>query len=358
MTGEKSGSTTDKQISACCPSQRGLIFLADAFCASVPLRQALDVTQRNYGNAIWATEEMQRALVGATLEYGDDLASKIRGFSFGSARCTRFLRLLLDEIDQCGAPVDETLIMRAASLCASASARRPDEADIDSNGREKFRWVALRTPPRKDECRVVLRVADSFSELAMCVWDGGICMYAHIMNPRSPVHANVANARVLELGAGTGLCASAFKKVGTCQVLMTDLPQALDNIKVNIVANDAGDAVSVRPLDFTQTDDVVRVVREGKFNVVVAADVTYDEILVRAIVNALVAVLEDGIAKTAYLFATKRNPESFKLLLSLLQNSPLVVTSLDVDNVDDGVFEYLVRWDASFVYVFSLSSKN
>lgn len=354
MTGTEGCDTIDDsndERSATGLADCAVTFLGDAFCAGVPLRQALDVTRTRYGDTAWTTTEMQRALVDATLGYGDALASRTPGFSFGAARCSRFLRLILDEIDHCAAPVDELLITRAAELCTCIRSAPRSESGRSIDGRERVRWIALRVPPRKDQDRVLLRVADAFSELAMCVWDAGVCMYAHIVNARSPVHARVSNARVLELGAGTGICASAFKKAGSSHVLMTDLPQALNNLRVNVNANDAGDVVSVKPLDFTNIQDVVRTVREGNFCTVVAADVTYDEGLVRAIVLALCAVLEDGVAKTAYLFATRRNPNSFALLRSLLNETHLNVFDVHVNSVDDAVFEYLVQWDSSSVSV-------
>lgn len=361
MAGDVRGTNADNLKLSISQSQRALTFLADAFCAGVPLRQALDTTQAKYGNVVWATVEMQRALFGATLEYGDTLATQILGFSFGAARCMRFLRLLLDEIDHCGAPIDEKLVMRAAESCTSTSrsSEQLNGVGLNSNGREKLRWIALRVPPEKDQNRVLLRVADAFSQLAMCVWDAGVYMYAHIVNSRSPVHASVVKARVLELGAGTGICARAFKQAGASHVLMTDLPKALDNLQTNIVVNGASDVVSIQSLDFTQTQDVVRVVREGNFRTVVAADVAYDEILVRAIVSTLTAVLEDSIADISYLFTTKRNPRSLELLTSLLQSSPLDVTSVKViDDIGNGSFEYLIQWNWSSIYVLCLRLKR
>lgn len=361
MAGDVCGANTSNLKSFVSQSHHALTFLADAFCAGVPLRLALDTTQAKYGNVVWTTVEMQRALIEATLEYGDTLATQISGFSFGTARCMRFLRLLLDEIDHCGAPIDEMLIMRAAESCTptSTSFEQLNGVGLNSNERENFRWIALRVPPEKDNNRVLLRVADAFSRLSMCVWDAGVYMYAHIVNSRSPVHASVVKTRVLELGAGTGICARAFKQAGTSHVLMTDLPEALDNLQTNIVANDANDVASIQSLDFTQTQDVVHVVRNGKFRTVVAADVTYDEILVRAIVNTFTAVLEDGIAKCSYLFVTKRNPRSFELLTSLLQRSPLDVTSIeDIHDVDNGLFEYLIQWNRSSIYVLCLRLKR
>lgn len=339
-------------------SEAPVTFLADAFNGGVPLRPAFDAVSARYGSAAWATEKSQRMLIDATLGYGDTLSRKIENFSFGATRSNRFIRLLLDKLDDCGTALDETLVTRAAAMYSQVPSQPFMTMQSHETQSDSLRWIALHVPPREKNHRVLLRVSDAFSELSMRVWDAGLCMYAHIVDPNSPIHADVSHARVLELGSGTGVCAYALKSACANHVLMTDLQHALDNLRVNVTTNCADDVVSVQSLDFTDPQAVVDVVSNGRFQTILAADVSYDETLVRALAHTLQSVFLDGVVCTAYVFATKRNPKTYELLLTLLNHCPFSLEFVNIVPDSTGVFDYLVQFNFSSVSVLRLRPKR
>lgn len=79
---------------------------------------------------------------------------------------------------------------------------------------------------------------------------------------------------VLELGAGTGLCGIVMGKLGY-KVCVTDLPEIVDNLKVNVANNNSGQAVDVQTLDWTKPDDFDY--KTQTFNSIVVSDPIYSE---------------------------------------------------------------------------------
>lgn len=83
------------------------------------------------------------------------------------------------------------------------------------------------------------------------------------------------DARILELGSGTGLVGLAAAGTWDIPVLLTDLPAIVPNLRRNVDANRAAlrSSVDVAVLDWR--DDAARREERDKFDVVLAADPVY-----------------------------------------------------------------------------------
>ncbi|KAL9596879.1 MAG: hypothetical protein Q9219_005505 [cf. Caloplaca sp. 3 TL-2023] len=82
-----------------------------------------------------------------------------------------------------------------------------------------------------------------------------------------------SRARVIELGAGTGLLGLAIAGLFDVQVHLTDLPAIVPNLRINIAANARGNA-SVGELDWSNLPTCPSEEHQ-KFDMVVAADPLY-----------------------------------------------------------------------------------
>eukprot|EP00039_Didymoeca_costata_P029814 m.26525 g.26525 ORF g.26525 m.26525 type:complete len:322 (-) comp7805_c0_seq1:133-1098(-) len=89
--------------------------------------------------------------------------------------------------------------------------------------------------------------------------------------------------RVLELGCGVGLNGIACAKMGCASVVLTDYEDSiLQNTQRNVESNNVVNVASVSKLDWrsishTESENSERVVPEKDFDIVIAADVIYDE---------------------------------------------------------------------------------
>lgn len=323
-------------------------FLARCFRAGVPLRHALDETQARYATTAWDTPPAQHALLHDTLHLPPRLHPVIPDFSFGMSRCKRFIRLLLDEIDHCAGDIDEHLAVHAAHLCASAD---PDTSAT-------MRWIVLcasdaRHPP------IVLRVAPDISRLALSVWEAGFMLHSQITLPASRLRADVTDKRVLELGAGTALSASALRHARVQMAYLTDLPRAdvMANLQCNVVSNCAAHVVHTAPLDLSDVTRARLCAEQWRVQTVLAADLSYDVSLIEQVVDAL-AVLLDGSQRVAYLFATRRTDlTEHALMAALMAQEFLHIENVPL-SVADISFEYLIHFDFSSIYAFRLTWKK
>lgn len=317
--------------------------LADSFCSGAPIRQALDATQQRHGTAAWDTPAAQQSLLEKTLQYGDRIVGEIPDFTFGVARCARFTRLLLDEIDHCGAAIDESFIVRAASLCTQ------------SRTRDDIRWLVLRIPyldacgdhdhNSEDECEcepVIVRVADAFSELGLQVWEAGIAMCILLTQSGSTLHSDVNGKRVLELGAGTGVSARALQTAGVARAWLTDLPHTMENLRRNIAVNTSTDLISAHELNVADLQHLVQTANSWHVDTVLAADVTYDDVLIVSVVAAFHALLHADEHRVGYLFFTSRSERTDALLRSQLSARRLVVDELEM-TMPHGMLDYMVQ---------------
>lgn len=243
----------------------------------------------------------------------------------------------MHEIDAaCPRDVDEGFVEVAARYCCMQTY-------------ESVAYVVLYMP---GDVEVVLSVSPRFSDLGLQIWDAGLCLYAQIVDCESGIYGDVRGKRVLELGAGTGLCASAYMQAGAERVVMTDFDgEVVRNMEKNIEINVPNKAIiGTQLLDTRHLDALHAVIAANGIDTVVAADVTYDVDLAECMVRAFAKAVEAGC--NGYLLATRRNEHTHKVLTDGLERSGMRVEAMDVGV--GKLFEYMVASDFDAVCGFRL----
>lgn len=299
---------------------KAVAFLATCFCAGVPIRHALDATSQRYGNAAWGTLAAQRELVHATHGLEERLRRIVDGFALGDARCARFTRLLLDEVDHCGGVVDEELAIWAAALCCAHGVRDSSRwVALQIAGAGGFGFARIDADPVSGKGAaegetIALRVADALSHIGEQVWEAGAWVAAALGSGSCALLSDDVRGRtVLELGAGTGVCASALKRAGVLRAYATDLPAVVGHLHRNIATNGADDIVTAAPLDARDPTVVRACAHRWCADTLLVADLAYDTALARAVVAAVAAALR-GSARVAWFVVVRRNPASHDAL--------------------------------------------
>jgi len=100
--------------------------------------------------------------------------------------------------------------------------------------------------------------------------------------------------RVVELGAGCGLLGLALSQLG-CEVLLTEQPVALGNLRANIESHVAGvtggGPVEAAQLVWGDRSDITAVCERGPFDLVVASDVVFATRLVEPLLQSIASLL-------------------------------------------------------------------
>jgi hypothetical protein len=94
----------------------------------------------------------------------------------------------------------------------------------------------------------------------------------------------------LELGAGCGLLGLALWRHGFGAVTLTDLEEMLPIMSYNVAWNEAGESVQAMALDWGDGGISARGVlaARGPFDLIVGAEVSYDELLHAGLIDSLV----------------------------------------------------------------------
>ena len=127
---------------------------------------------------------------------------------------------------------------------------------------------------------------------AFTVWDGSIVLAKHLEHAYA---SGLGGKRVLELGAGTGVVGLAASMLGA-DVLLTDLPVALDNLRAGVRLNARaakGAPVEAHALDWFAPErsqaawpDAARSIARGA-DLVVGADIVWVPELIAPLVRTL-----------------------------------------------------------------------
>lgn len=121
------------------------------------------------------------------------------------------------------------------------------------------------------------------------LWPSGIALAEALV----AAPAQVRGARVLELGCGLGLTASAAQRAGA-QVWAVDIfAEALLFCRYNTLRNTGAEAVPLM-LDWRTPEGRAACVAAGKFDVVLGADVLYEQEDVAPLLELVPALLREG----------------------------------------------------------------
>eukprot|EP00929_Paragymnodinium_shiwhaense_P081675 TRINITY_DN42803_c0_g2_i1.p1 TRINITY_DN42803_c0_g2~~TRINITY_DN42803_c0_g2_i1.p1 ORF type:complete len:391 (+),score=63.50 TRINITY_DN42803_c0_g2_i1:122-1174(+) len=140
--------------------------------------------------------------------------------------------------------------------------------------------------------------------------------------------------RVVEIGAGCGLLGLALARLG-CQVVLTEQPSALANLKANAMAQmsspkyekSGGGQVTVKRLSWGDAKDIAKVCRKGPFDLIVATDVVFTEGLVDPLLQSIQALFGPPFAKSqpgykgpaCWVCVQQRDPDAHQ---ALIQQAP------------------------------------
>ena len=129
------------------------------------------------------------------------------------------------------------------------------------------------------------------------VWSGAPVLLDWLSEEGRVDALGIRGARVLELGSGHGLVGCGIAKLGARRVSVSDLPQMMPLLQANLEANEdecnvEGCELSAQPLAWGTTaggpftcDD------ERPWDLVVGANLCYDEALIEQLATTLVALL-------------------------------------------------------------------
>lgn len=169
------------------------------------------------------------------------------------------------------------------------------------------------------------RMATPLDKVGLQVWRGAALLSEHIVQGRQ---VTLNDAVVLELGAGCGLVGLVAAHAGARKVYCTDIGlDVLENCQSNVDRNNARGSVTIRWLDCAGGGDARQGASDrddlstastfdwtpGEFdelckqvNVILAADVIYDDHLTAALMRTCLSILLQAAQGTCMLFALEK----------------------------------------------------
>lgn len=140
-----------------------------------------------------------------------------------------------------------------------------------------------------------VNVDDTSLDHGLMLWDASVAFLRYLeANPREC--ESLRNARILEVGAGTGLLGIALAHCVGARVVMTDLTRVCGNLAANVTADPlkpgASGSLSVVPFDWCDADGpraVLAASDGGVFDAIIGTDVAYSEALNPTLLSATAA---------------------------------------------------------------------
>lgn len=123
----------------------------------------------------------------------------------------------------------------------------------------------------------VICLEQSYSGLGTTVWDGSIVLAKIFENNLRFPRTYLEKCHVLELGAGCGLVGITLSILGAKSVVLSDLELCLPTLQRNIDRNISDTKERIRVVPYVWGQDTSSLTVNGKFDILVAAEVLYDE---------------------------------------------------------------------------------
>lgn len=205
-----------------------------------------------------------------------------------------------------------------------AAAERADECEIDDGLCELIASTAMARESDEDYShfsvdvggdRVLsFRTSDRSNEVGLRLWPSAeLFTEFHLAVPEA-----FREKRVLELGAGLGLCGIALAAACGARVVLTDGDaRVLANLRHNASINGLPER-DVRLLDWDETDKFFAAEDTEPYDIAFAADCAYDVAFFPALAFAIDCCLKANEAMEIYLANAARNEETWASLLAAL----------------------------------------
>ncbi|GMF18903.1 unnamed protein product [Phytophthora lilii] len=171
-------------------------------------------------------------------------------------------------------------------------------------------------------------IGNSGKGTGFTTWDGSVVLAKYLEHQRWD---DIVGARIVELGAGTGLVGISAALLGARQVVLTDLDYVVDNLAKNVaetmkLAASAGEPIecdiSTRVLDWLSPPTDL-----GDIDFLLASDVVWVVELIPPLVATFDTLLRQSSVRTRVLMSyQKRSIVSDRLLFSELERRNLVKT--------------------------------
>lgn len=168
----------------------------------------------------------------------------------------------------------------------------------------------------------------------LTIWDGAVVLAKYVEHNAAAL--DLANQRVLELGAGTGVVGLAVAAAGAPSVVLTDLPYTIDNLRANIARNRAafeGAEVKAHVLDWFNPAQVVvgepGAATPPPISLILGADVVWVSELIPPLVRTLRVLCEGTTPSPRVLIAHQtRSRAGDALFFGLLAGAGFSVLEL------------------------------
>jgi predicted nicotinamide N-methyase len=135
----------------------------------------------------------------------------------------------------------------------------------------------------------------NYKGLGCTVWDGSIALAKMFENDLELIK-NLKRFNALELGAGCGLVGLTLVHLGAKFVLLSDMDVCMPTLKENVIKNtQTSTRDSVRVMPYIWGEATTALTKPcGKFDIIVAAEVLYDEADSRLLAQSAMQLLDEG----------------------------------------------------------------
>ena len=149
--------------------------------------------------------------------------------------------------------------------------------------------------PASDSLKTQLVLEQNYQGLGCTVWDGSIALAKMFENDLELIK-NLKRFNVLELGAGCGLVGLTLLHLGAKFVLLSDMDICMATLNKNVIKNTQTSMKdSVQTMSYIWGDAATALIKpKGKFDVIVAAEVLYEEADSRLLAQSAVQLLAEG----------------------------------------------------------------
>ncbi|KAG9245504.1 putative methyltransferase-domain-containing protein [Calycina marina] len=153
------------------------------------------------------------------------------------------------------------------------------------------------------------------------------------------------NTRVLELGSGTGLVGIAVAAVWGVDVLLTDLPNIIDNLQYNVDQNSAtvssnGGSIKCKVLDWKNEEHAAQTIGDQTFEIVVAADPMYDDDHPLLVANMIAKYLKEEKTSAALVAVPMRDKNTKAMYRDFVD----MMRERDMQLKDQGGINFMDDW--------------